>query len=75
VPDLSGKTAKQAEDALKQAGFTKAPTFKSADPNVQFPGDTDTSFTVTAQNPTAGSQAPPDSDFVLTMTNGNMGKG
>jgi hypothetical protein len=76
VPDLSGMTATNAENALKQAGFTKAPTFKSGDPAVQFPGDSDNSFTVTAQNPAAGSQAPADSEIVLTMTqSGNGGKG
>ncbi len=43
---------------------------------MQFPGDSDGSFTVTAQNPDGRHQAPPDTEFVLTMTQANTaGKG
>jgi beta-lactam-binding protein with PASTA domain len=74
MPDLSGKTAQDAEKALQQAGFTKPPTFATATGSAPFPGDTDVSFHVSGQNPAAGTpNVPVDTQIVLTMTNGKGG--
>jgi beta-lactam-binding protein with PASTA domain len=73
MPNVVGMTAGDAEKALQQAGFTKPPTFSSADGSAPFPGDSDTSFHVQSQNPAAGGTAPVDTQIVLTMTNGAGG--
>jgi hypothetical protein len=66
VPDLVGKTAAEAEKILKDAGFTKEPSFVSGDnPDdaVQILGD----WVVTAQDPEPGKQVGADTEIILTV--------
>jgi serine/threonine-protein kinase len=65
VPNVTGQTLKQAQDILRQKGFT----------NIQTNGPNDDKARVVQQNPTPGTPADPSTPIVLTTADfgGNGG--